>query len=162
MSLVATDPIGPLSAPGDTGEDTVITNADFWPAISTGAFRLAKRLGGTSTTDRLHHALKVAMAAVNDQLRDWQQQQRAAGYDSLDAIPADQIGGESVLLTRYCEAVYSYAKASLLEGYRDADTTSKGEAHALALSTQIDQCWRDVRWSIRDITGSNRGLAELL
>lgn len=162
MSLISTDPVGPLTDPADTGQNTVITNSPFWPSISTGAFRLAKRLGGTSTTDRLHHCLKVAMGAVNDQLRYWMTEQRTRGFSSLENVPADAIDGESVLITRYREAVYSYAKATLIEGYRDADTTGKGEAHAIALATQIDDCWRDARWAIRDIKGESRGMAELL
>jgi len=162
MSLISTDPPGPLASPADTGEDTTIKNATFWPDISTGAFRLAKRLGGTTTTDRMHHALRVAMAAINDLLAEWRVKQEAAGYASLDTLPSESIGNESIQVMRYREAVYSYAKATLLEGYRDADTTSKGEAHAIALATQIDQCWRDVRWAVRDLAGRPRGIAELL
>ncbi len=62
----------------------------------------------------------------------------------------------------YRRAVYSITKASLTEHYRDIDTTRDGEKHAEALSTQIDMLWRDARWSIRDILGEDRGLAELV
>ena len=71
-------------------------------------------------------------------------------------------GGFTWVTLRYKNAVYSLTKALLIEGYRDIDTTSKGEGHAAALSTQIDTLWRDVRWSIRDIQDESRGLAELV
>lgn len=85
-----------------------------------------------------------------------------AGYESLAEIPASPVNGTSVKVWRYKNAVYSLTKALLIEGYRDIDTTSKGEDHAAALSTQIDTLWRDVRWSIRDIRDESRGPAELV
>ena len=120
------------------------------------------RLDGQVTTDRLMSRTVEAVAHVNDQLFLWRQVQIDAGYESLAEIPASPVNGISVKVWRYKNAVYSLTKALLIEGYRDIDTTSKGEDHAAALSTQIDTLWRDVRWSIRDIQDESRGLAELV
>jgi hypothetical protein len=49
----------------------------------------------------------------------------------------------------------------VLEGYRDVSTTPKGDKDAEALDRQIDDLWRDGRWSIADIREEARIYAEL-
>ncbi|MGT3309545.1 head completion/stabilization protein, partial [Yersinia enterocolitica] len=68
---------------------------------------------------------------------------------------------ESVKVYRFRRAVYSIARALVLEGYRDVDTTTKGDRDAAALDQQRDDLWRDARWSISDIRGVQRIYAEL-
>ena len=147
MSLVATEPVRPPSDPVPDDGGAKVESLPFWPVISLAELRRAMRLDGQVTTDQLFL---------------WRQVQIDAGYESLAEIPASPVNGTSVKVWRYKNAVYSLTKALLIEGYRDIDTTSKGEDHAAALSTQIDTLWRDVRWSIRDIQDESRGLAELV
>ncbi|MCZ9179184.1 head completion/stabilization protein, partial [Escherichia albertii] len=52
-------------------------------------------------------------------------------------------------------------RALILERYRDADTTDKGERRADALDAQAADLWRDVSWAISDILGRPRMFAEL-
>lgn len=71
------------------------------------------------------------------------------------------INGENVKVYRFRRAVYSIARALVLEGYRDVDTTAKGDKDAAALDLQRDDLWRDARWSIADIRDTPRLYAEL-
>lgn len=161
MSLVATEPVRPPSNPTPDDGAANVESGPFWPVISLAELRRAMRLDGQVTTDRLMSRTVEAVAHVNDQLFLWRQAQVDAGYQALAQIPADAVNGDSVKVWRYKNAVWSLTKALLIEGYRDIDTTSKGEDHARALVTQIDTLWRDVRWSVRDIQNDDRGLAEL-
>lgn len=152
MSLVSVNPTG----------DMTVTNSDFWPDMDAAEMRLSVRLDGQVTDDRLLHACREGMARVNSELAEWRERQQARGYDNLAGMPADRIGGESVLILRYKRAVWFTAKALLLEGYRDIDTTRDGEKHAEALATQVDSAWRDSQWALRDIMGLPRGMAEIV
>ena len=42
------------------------------------------------------------------------------------------------------------------------DTTDKGNRRADALDEQMEDLWRDVRWSVADILGRPRLFAELV
>ncbi|EIX4630646.1 head completion/stabilization protein, partial [Escherichia coli] len=52
--------------------------------------------------------------------------------------------------------------ALILERWRDVDTTDKGDRRADALDEQMEDLWRDVRWSVADILGRPRLFAELV
>ncbi|WP_337263335.1 MULTISPECIES: head completion/stabilization protein [unclassified Serratia (in: enterobacteria)] len=164
MSFLATEPARQASeTPSD--EDTVITNTAFWPDISLGDLRKVMRLDGQVTTERLRHAAIEAMTNVNNELKAWRVKQQAAGFETLNTVPAndeEMIDNESVLLQRYRRAVYCHAKANLVERRRDVDTTGDGENLAEKLSTTITDLWRDARWAIQDIQGNQRGIAELV
>lgn len=161
MSLVSTEPVRPPSDPEPDDGGAKVESLPFWPVIVLADLRRAMRLDGQVTTDRLMPRTIEAVSHVNNQLRLWRQVQIDAGYQALAEIPADPVNGESVKVWSYKNAVWSLTKALLIEGYRDIDTTSKGDDHAQALSTQIDTLWRDARWSIRDIQNEDRGIAEL-
>lgn len=162
MSLVATEPVRPPSEPVPDDGGAKVESLPFWPVISLEELRRAMRLDGQVTTDRLMSRTVEAVSHVNDQLYLWRLVQADAGYQTLAEIPADPVNGTSVKVWRYKNAVFALTKALLIEGYRDIDTTSKGDEHAAALSTQIDTLWRDVRWSLRDIQNEDRGIAELV
>ncbi|MEZ0583273.1 head completion/stabilization protein [Erwinia sp. STN24] len=163
MSLVARKSV--LPAEGDIADvddgDATIAAGDFWPVISLRELRLAARITGGVTTSRLMHVATEAVAHVTKQLRDWQAGQQASGYSTLQAVPAQQINDESIKVWSYRRAVYSIARALVLEGYRDVDTTAKGDKEAAALDLQRDDLWRDARWSIADIQDAQRLFAEL-
>lgn len=163
MSFIAQRQIVP-SADDVTDVDDkneTVTAGEFWPVIALSDLRLAARIAGDITTTRLKHAASEAVAHVTEQLEEWQDAQQQAGHATLGAVPASQLNGESVRLYRYRRAVYSLARASILEGYRDVTTTAKGEKSTDALDLQIDDLWRDVRWCIADIQKRPRVFAEL-
>ncbi|EMO8609101.1 head completion/stabilization protein [Salmonella enterica] len=139
----------------DDGAEKVTAGA-FWPEILLRDLRLASRIPGRTTTSRLKFVTTEAVAHVTDQLDDWRGIQESAGYSTLADVPARMLNGESVKVYRYRRAVYSAARALLLENARDVDTTEKGDRKADALEVQTDDLWRDVRWAIADIRGTQR------
>ncbi len=145
----------------DDGAEKV-TAGTFWPEILLRALRLASRIPGRTTTSRLKFVTTEAVAHVTDQLDDWRGIQESAGYSTLADVPARMLNGESVKVYRYRRAVYSAARALILENARDVDTTEKGDRKADALEVQTDDLWRDVRWAIADIRGTQRLFVELV
>ncbi|EBQ6495216.1 head completion/stabilization protein [Salmonella enterica] len=145
----------------DDGAEKV-TAGTFWPEILLRDLRLASRIPGRTTTSRLKFVTTEAVAHVTDQLDDWRGIQESAGYSTLADVPARMLNGESVKVYRYRRAVYSAARALLLENARDVDTTEKGDRKANALEVQTDDLWRDVRWVIADIRGTQRLFVELV
>ena len=163
MSLVARKPV--LPAEGDIADvddgGATVSAGDFWPVISLRELRLAARITGGVTTSRLMHVTTEAVAHVTEQLQEWQASQQASGYDTMQTVPAMQINEESIKVYRFRRAVYCIARALVIEGYRDVDTTAKGDKDAATLDLQRDDLWRDARWSIADIRGAQRLFAEL-
>ncbi|EJX4226158.1 head completion/stabilization protein [Salmonella enterica] len=145
----------------DDGAEKV-TAGTFWPEILLRDLRLASRIPGRTTTSRLKFVTTETVAHVTDQLDDWRGIQESAGYSTLADVPARMLNGESVKVYRYRRAVYSAARALLLENARDVDTTEKGDRKADALEVQTDDLWRDVRWAIADIRGTQRLFVELV
>ncbi|EOC3268172.1 head completion/stabilization protein [Salmonella enterica subsp. enterica serovar Montevideo] len=145
----------------DDGAEKVSAGT-FWPEILLRDLRLASRIPGRTTTSRLKFVTTEAVAHVTDQLDDWRGIQESAGYSTLADVPARMLNGESVKVYRYRRAVYSAARALLLENARDVDTTEKGDRKADALEVQTDDLWRDVRWAIADIRGTQRLFVELV
>ncbi len=140
---------------------TQVTTDPFWPAISLRDLRLACRISGRTTTARLLHAATEAVIHVSDELLPWAQRQQEAGFTQLGVVPARKINGVSVKVYRYRRAVYAITRALILENMRDVDTTEHGDRKADALEPQADTLWRDARWAIADIQGTQRIYAEL-
>ncbi|MBG6244019.1 capsid assembly protein [Candidatus Symbiopectobacterium sp. 'North America'] len=163
MSLVATKRVTPAASDVpdiDDGEASV-SAGDFWPPILLRELRLAVRITGSITTTRLMHVAIEAVIHVTDQLADLQQAQVSAGYPTLQAVLAPEVNGESVKVHSYKNAVYAHSRAALLERHRDVDTTPKGDKETDTFEKQVDDLWRDVRWSIADIRDEERLFAEL-
>lgn len=164
--------MGMVAKPRVSSAETDVTDVDdgaekvtagtFWPEILLRDLRLASRIPGRTTTSRLKFVTTEAVAHVTDQLDDWRGIQESAGYSTLADVPARILNGESVKVYRYRRAVYSAARALLLENARDVDTTEKGDRKADALEVQTDDLWRDVRWAIADIRGTQRLFVELV
>ncbi|AJC66893.1 head completion/stabilization protein [Dickeya zeae] len=162
MSLVAQKRVSDSGDVPEIDDGTATVNAgEFWPVIVLRDLRLAARITGGITTTRLMHVTTEAVVHVTDQLASWQQTQQAAGYVALADVPARQVNGESIKVYRFRRAVYAIARALLLEGYRDVDTTAKGDKATDTFDNQCDDLWRDARWSIADISGAQRLFAEL-
>ncbi|MEQ5834233.1 head completion/stabilization protein [Marinobacter sp. NFXS9] len=151
-----------LIAAGGTTEPVTITNAAFFPDLDLDTFREAIRLDGTVTNERAVPALEIAMSDVNGQLAEWMQEQQAAGATALDEVaqPAWQPDGYYTRL--YKRAVWSLAKANLVERYRDYDTTGTGHDRADALEPTDGDYRRDAAWAIADILGNHRTTVELI
>lgn len=155
MSFVVTAPTTPELEPA-------IENGPFWPAIDPAKVRASLYIDGTVNVTRLQDVLLEAMASVNGELDAWRLIQEAAGYATLADVPSKDIGAETVILMRYRRAVGCFAKAMLIERYRDYDTTAAGNKKADQLESPIDDLRRDARWAISDILNIGRTTVELI
>ncbi|KWC65065.1 head completion/stabilization protein [Burkholderia ubonensis] len=160
MSFVSTPPLP--RAPAEAAPAKPIKNDPFYPDVSLEHARDTMRLDGSVTDARLRHELLAAIASVNNELRSARATWRDASIVRLADVPADQLDDESVLVQHYRRAVYCLAKATLIERYRDYDTTGDGARRADELEPQGDELRRDARWAISDIVGRPRVTVELI
>lgn len=152
-----------FSAGGQVANQT-ISNDGFWPDLNTTDFANASRLDGSVSTPRLVQALASAILTVNREqaVRQLKSKSIDAAQFNLMAVPADQINGESVLVFHYRTAVYSEARALLIEHHRDFDTTTDGDKRAKTLEPQIDAYRRESRKAIADLTDQPYSTVELI
>ena len=132
----------------DSGTAPLSIEQDWWPQVFLEKARSVLRLNGTVTNDRLHEALQNATYSVNDELAVWGETERVK---SPDVFP------EGRLTNLYLRAVYFYAKAELVERYRDFDTTGAGDQEGIP-----DEVRRNMRWAISDILRKPRSTIEAL
>lgn len=154
MSFVAT---GGMSAAEDT-----IPNNGFWPDLQVSEFRDGMRVDSIATPPRIARALDAAVMDINAQLVDYQLKQQAAGYDTADEVPPRPGGREGDLIRLYTRAVWSLAKAELIDEYRDYDATKDGHDRADALAHTAGDHRRAAAWAVRDINAVRRTTVELI
>lgn len=155
MSFVAS------SSSASAGNAT-ITNHSFFPAIDLEDFRDVMRVDNVASAPRARHALYSAMLDVNGRLSSWMLDQQSNGFEKLEDAPekaGHPIGAKKEL---YLRAVYSIAKSTLIERYKDYDTTSSGSKRAEDLTSTIDELRRDAFWAINDIAEVRRTTVELI
>lgn len=151
----------PTTQPPDAVADT-IENDGWFPDILMAEARDSARIDGTVTDVRLFDALVAAVIEVNRNLSGWKEGQSALGFGAMSAVPALKVAGISVKVTLYKRAVYSSAKADLLEKYRDFDTTSEGNKKAELMNPAIEEQRRNSQWAIADIEGRTRVTVDLI
>ena len=142
-----------------------VENDGFYPDIVLQDMRDSMRLDGTVTSARLTQAIVAAVLHVNAELRDWKLLQIAAGFASLAAVPAERVNRESVLIAHYRRAVYCWAKADLIEKYRDFDSTGSSLSNMKAmeaLDNAPSEQRRNAHWAISDIIGRSHMTVELI
>lgn len=139
-----------------------LTNGDFWPTIDATHLRERQRIGSNVTNARLEEAAVAAMISVNRELYTLKLRYLAQGHDTLAAVPADQIQGESALIHTYRRAIYSTASAEIAERYRTYSATNSGAAKGEEEEQSADDYRRDARFAIRDLLGISRTTVELL
>lgn len=139
-----------------------LINDPFFPDLDLLAFREAMRVDSVTTVPRAKHALYTAMLDVNRRLASWSEDQRNNGYHALTDVPAKAFQPSDAREHLYTRAVWSLAKACLIERYRDYDTTnSKGKNPEQEEDSAADYR-RDAAWAINDITGKPRITVELI
>lgn len=168
MSFIALPPRAPAAGgapPAPSPAPGIVENDGWFPDILLTEMRDAMRLDGTVTDARLVQAVVDAILQVNRELADWQGKQAAAGNATLVDVPATRINRESRLLAQYRRAVYSTAKADLIERYRDYDST------ATSVSDKKSMEWldeapgaqrRNAQWAIADMVGRTHLTVELI
>lgn len=139
-----------------------IVNDGFFPDVDPTLFAREMRVRDAVTPERRRRALIDAIITVANQLAAWRDRQRLAGVASLADVPSPAIDGESRLVQLYRTAVFSEAKAKLVERYRDADITRAGKDQVEDLDPSIGELRRDSVYAVRDILGVGRVAVELI
>ncbi|WP_311968594.1 head completion/stabilization protein [Pseudomonas baltica] len=139
-----------------------ITNNGFWPDIDGIQMRASIRLDGTVSDARLEVAAVNALIQVNQELSRVMAEHKAAGFNTLADVPADQIAGKSQLVLLYLRAIYCTAASELFERYRSFDSSAEGNRNADEITPSIDEYRRDARFAIRDLLGIGHSTVELI
>lgn len=139
-----------------------ITNDGFFPDIDPTQFAGEMRIRDGVTPERRRRALIDAIITVGNQLVAWRETRVLGGLATLAAVASPKIDGESRLVQLYRTAVFSEAKAKLVERYRDADITKAGKDQVENLEPSIGELRRDSVYAVRDILGVGRVVVELI
>ncbi|MBK0089451.1 head completion/stabilization protein [Erwinia sp. S59] len=145
--------------PAETAEPPV-KNTFFWPDIDLQQLRESLRYEGTVTAPRLRQAVLTAISEVNAELYDWRAEKMAAGFKTLDAVPAETLDGVSEKVSYYIAAIASITAATIAEKYRGYDAS--GTKKATEVEASADEYWRDARFSISRIAGRPGCIVDLL
>ena len=100
-----------------TGQTATATlSGDGWfPALSVADFCTVYRLPAEYAESLMLDHLGLAQLWAASLLASWKEEQRAAGYTSLEAVELYGIQGGATLV--YKRAVYSHAKGLLLQNF---------------------------------------------
>jgi len=152
-----------LPDPADPAEPMPpIGNDGFFPDIDPAMWREQMRIRDSVTPARMREALVSAILAVGRDLAAWAAAHRAAGVASLDLVPAPKIDGTSTFVLLYRRAVFTAAKAEVVERYRDIDITGAGQRKSDDLDPSVTELRRDSLHAIRDIRGVTRTTIDLI
>ncbi|MBC3346563.1 head completion/stabilization protein [Pseudomonas sp. SWRI196] len=149
-------------ATGSIDEPFVITNDGFWPDIDVVHLRDSIRLDGSITDARIEVVTVNALIQVNGELASVKLKHTANGYDTLAAVPASNIKGESHFVHLYRRSIYCSVGAELAERYRSYDSSVEGNKNADELTPSVDEYRRDARFAIRDLLGVGHSTVELI
>jgi len=152
----------PSVATDATAPEAPIQNDGWFPDVDPQQLRKERRIRDSVTPERLRNAIIGAIITVGNQLADWQAGKIAVAPLALDDVPSTKIDGISRLVLLYHRAIGAYAKAELVEAYRDVDTTTAGQRQAEELEPSIVELRRDALHAIRDILGRSRVRSELI
>lgn len=134
-------------------ETPCVIYQDWWPYIDVADAREVIRVSGTITQARLVESLQNAVWSINRELSTWADTQRQIIPDALT---------DPRLAGLYRRAVYCYAKAELIERYRDFDLTNAGSKKAEDTDAVAADARRNLRWAISDMLGKSRTTVEML
>jgi hypothetical protein len=110
--------------------DVTITNGLFWPVLSLGDFLADYRIPAEYADNTVAYGIKAALAHVNPDLELVRITLMALGFDTLAEAAADSgdvVGGEPDLLFYYKKAVFSHAKAYLLQQFNSMNRRKEAE-----------------------------------
>ena len=106
---------------------STLENDGFFPDLELAYWQKIFRIDDRLPEETLLDLLLQACLSVNTDLQAWQCRQVNQGYLSLEAVPANQVGGKSHLAIWYQSAVYNRATADYLVQFADYATTEVKE-----------------------------------
>ena len=114
------------------------------------------------TDARVRQALIAAIIRIGRDLEEWRLDQVTAGFATLDQVPALRIDDQSELAILYRRAVFTAAKAEIVERFVDVDLTGRGEREASQLDPTVAELRRDSVHAVREILGVGRMTVDLI
>ncbi|MBI9080279.1 MAG: head completion/stabilization protein [Pseudodesulfovibrio sp.] len=108
-----------MSFSGNSNADstTTVSNDGWWPDLGVAEFQSRYRMPKEYAEKVLIDGLQIGMAWANEQLEAWRVEQEATGSANLAAVESPKLGNESLKLIHYRRAVFSHAKAYLLQQF---------------------------------------------
>ena len=134
----------------------------WWPGVDLTRLRAEGRLRDSVTGERLRDAAIGAMIWIGEQLVGWRAGHVAVGHTALADVPSVKVAGEKRLIVLYRQAVTAFAKAALVERYRDFDLTAAGDRRVEELDASIGELRRDAIHAVRAMLGRPRTDIELI
>lgn len=147
MDFVSSVPVPRYPLNEQSSSDEVINGTNDYPDIALNNARTILRLSGEVTDARLKESLLNAAQSIQTELSDWKKTK-------------NELSDKEQQL--YLRAVFFYAKAELIERYKDFDLTDRGERRADNYADAVDEARRNVRWAVSDLLGRSRVIVEVL
>lgn len=137
---------------------STITNDGFFPNLALSDLQNTYRIPASAPQETVEHQLTVAMEEVNGQLVAFKASWIALGLTTLALAEASPTADGKKLTALYKKAVYSWAKAELLE---DFETFSRREI-ANNQANQEEKVWisckSNARRAIKNLLGLSKSL----
>lgn len=133
-----------------TGKPSLTTaapfvNDGFWPDLSIGDLMDKYRIPSEYADDTIQWGLTLAVVNVNLELEPVKAEIIALGHASLsdyNAAQPEPLNSEQVTNIHYQHAVYSYAKAYLLQQFNTMNRRDNA-ANAAKEAPETEQYWQD-------------------
>lgn len=142
---------------------TVITNDGFYPDLTLGDLQRDYRIPAEFAEDTVKRHLTVAVIEINSRLETKKTEWVTAGSATLEAVSAEKIGDEFILIAHYMRSVFCRAKALLLQQFATLNRKNAAQ-HAANESDENQQHWfSESDLALRKLTGeqSQYGIALL-
>ena len=142
---------------------TLVINDGWWPDLAVAKFQSTYRMPTEYAEGMLVDGLVLAMAWANKELSAWRVSIEAAGtVEALDAVPASQLAGESLLIVQYRKAVFCHAKSFLLQQYPTVNRREAANNEARESETTEDKFLEYAQQAIADFLGVGRVTVALI
>lgn len=153
-----------MSFSGNSNENSTATvnNDGWWPDFTVADFQSRYRLPSGYAEGVLIDGLQIGMAWANIQLRNWRADLAGFEYANLNDVPADKLGEESILLVHYRRAVYSHAKAYLLQQFPTINRRESANNEARESEETESKFLEYAQQAIADLQGVGRATVVLI
>lgn len=138
-----------------------VKNTDFFPDIDLGEFQEQMRIDSEYRIGAIKRRVRLSINHVNKELKEQQKAWTEEGHATLQEVPAEPVDDESPLVFEYLNAVYSHAKAYLMQDYKTMSRREEAENEAKDSSSTFDSYLADCRDSIKALSSEYQGSLEI-
>lgn len=143
------------------GDDVISNDGEFWPSISISDFVRERRIPTEYDNGQKRSTLIQSMAAINIELLSWQRLQEERGIQTASACQG-HIGGQSIAVTMYKNAVHSRAKALLLTHFASVNRKDEAENVGKESRTTSDELMAESQRAVRSIKNMTTASVKLI